>query len=539
MSTTDMPTHIIPKVYCDKDGVFTVDFTDNEELAWRHTTEWKCMPSSGKCEIVYSREVHKYFCNLVHHFDNPPTVKLASLRNPEQKVILVLRHDTRKSALGMMTQLTDVKDTVVTFLQTVKIPADYINVSVQLNGLTKPAEQQKRGLTKPAEQQNGGGACLYESTPDTTRKYTSETIWLCETDVGFKVDGGETSQRHFSNLKGAVREKYRAWLKCIWSGSVKFFVHHETTQDALEMTSNYEEVMALILTCLQGIDSTVKEIQMDVQLQDFIDPPSLPEHGDQNQRYVDKQEHDKEVKDLSEQVATLTLQLQKMKEKERAQLADMRLSMWKTRPGSPQPSESSGIFTVPDTMTEVGDEEFQDTTAWSQMEARRPGPTPKSDVPATIRERDTRKSGTPSRPDTRATPTLARRDAGADYDLRDACREGNLAKLKRILATGQADVNCRDVIGTTPVMEAARGGHRDVVDFLVSRGADVSLVDKNGNNILHWACRGGDRKTVKFVLSLDGVDINARNNNGKTAADVARDCGHHQLSDLLVSRGTQ
>ncbi|XP_067668433.1 ankyrin repeat, SAM and basic leucine zipper domain-containing protein 1-like [Haliotis asinina] len=91
----------------------------------------------------------------------------------------------------------------------------------------------------------------------------------------------------------------------------------------------------------------------------------------------------------------------------------------------------------------------------------------------------------------------------------------------------------------TPVMAAAWRGHRDVVELLVSRGADVSLVTDAGNNIRHWACGGGDRTTVEFVLSLDGVDVNARNNNGRTVADVARRWGHRQLSDLLVSRGAQ
>ncbi|XP_067670006.1 putative ankyrin-containing lipoprotein Lxx09580 [Haliotis asinina] len=175
--------------------------------------------------------------------------------------------------------------------------------------------------------------------------------------------------------------------------------------------------------------------------------------------------------------------------------------------------------------------------ARSETEAPRPGPTQMSDVPAT--SRDTGKSGTPSRPDTRATPTPARRDARADAVLHVACWKGKLEEVKRILDTGRADVNSRGGVGRTPVMWAAFGRHRDVVELLVGRGADVSLVTDGGNNILHLACYGGDRTTVEFVLSLDGVDVNARNNFGQTAADVARGRGHRQLSDLLLSRGTQ
>ncbi|XP_048242814.1 serine/threonine-protein phosphatase 6 regulatory ankyrin repeat subunit C-like [Haliotis rufescens] len=88
-------------------------------------------------------------------------------------------------------------------------------------------------------------------------------------------------------------------------------------------------------------------------------------------------------------------------------------------------------------------------------------------------------------------------------------------------------------------MEAALRGHRDVVELLVSEGADVSLVDDDGDNIIHWACWGGDVETVKFVLSLNVVDIDARNNSGRTARDEARDWHEEPVVKLLVSRGAQ
>ncbi|XP_048251563.1 protein HOS4-like isoform X1 [Haliotis rufescens] len=140
---------------------------------------------------------------------------------------------------------------------------------------------------------------------------------------------------------------------------------------------------------------------------------------------------------------------------------------------------------------------------------------------------------TSKKPATQATPSPADCE-----DLHGASIAGNLEEVKRILSLG-ADVNCRWGWGQTPVMWAARWGHRDVVELLVSEGADVSLVNRYGRNTLHWACSGGHLETVKYVLSLHVVDIDARDNYGQTAADVARLGGHTRVVDLLVSRGAQ
>ncbi|XP_071084677.1 inversin-like [Haliotis cracherodii] len=112
-----------------------------------------------------------------------------------------------------------------------------------------------------------------------------------------------------------------------------------------------------------------------------------------------------------------------------------------------------------------------------------------------------------------------------------------MAAVKRILAAGQADVNCRDVVGRTPVMWVAWRGHRDVVELLVSERADVSQVDEHGNNILHYACRGGDVETVKCVLSLHVADINSRGGWSRTPVMWVAWRGHREVVELLVSEG--
>ncbi|XP_048257896.1 palmitoyltransferase AKR1-like [Haliotis rufescens] len=141
---------------------------------------------------------------------------------------------------------------------------------------------------------------------------------------------------------------------------------------------------------------------------------------------------------------------------------------------------------------------------------------------------------TTKKPATQATPS----PADCEH-LCDASKAGNLEEVKRLVSQG-VDVNCRwGGWSMTLVMWAAYGGHRDVVELLVSEGADVSLVTGHSYNTLHYACWGGHLETVKFVLSLHVVDIDARNNRGLTAADLARRRGHTRVLDLLVSRGAQ
>ncbi|XP_048258104.1 fibronectin type 3 and ankyrin repeat domains protein 1-like [Haliotis rufescens] len=130
-------------------------------------------------------------------------------------------------------------------------------------------------------------------------------------------------------------------------------------------------------------------------------------------------------------------------------------------------------------------------------------------------------------------------DEGGSSILHFACYAGDMEMVKFVLSLNVLDIESRGALSRTPVMYAARWGHRDVLELLVSIGADVSLVDDDGDNILHLVGWGGDMETAKFVLSLNVVDIDARNNDGRTAADVARSGRRRQIADLLESRGAQ
>ncbi|XP_048240955.1 ankyrin-1-like [Haliotis rufescens] len=133
---------------------------------------------------------------------------------------------------------------------------------------------------------------------------------------------------------------------------------------------------------------------------------------------------------------------------------------------------------------------------------------------------------------------IGKQDTLENNPLHDACRKGDLGRVKRILSRGVVDVNSRDKkLGRTPLMMAAQKGHRRIFDLLMRKGANVTLVNAYGNNILHWACLGGHIAMVRYVLSQYSVDVNSRTKAGSTPLMKAAYCGHRDVSDYLVCMG--
>lgn len=139
---------------------------------------------------------------------------------------------------------------------------------------------------------------------------------------------------------------------------------------------------------------------------------------------------------------------------------------------------------------------------------------------------------------------------GADVSLEDdegntllhvACVGGHLDMVKYILSRDyiNSDISSRGERGQTPVMLAARCGHKAVFYFLVCKGASLSFKDIDDNNILHVACIGGHVKMVECLLSNDIVDINELRQDGTSALMLAVQHGHRDVIDLLKSSGAE
>jgi hypothetical protein len=95
-------------------------------------------------------------------------------------------------------------------------------------------------------------------------------------------------------------------------------------------------------------------------------------------------------------------------------------------------------------------------------------------------------------------------------------------EITHLLLQNGADVNVKNNGGSTPLHSAAIFGHVDILHLLVENGADLEAQDVDGRRALHRAACNGRLSFIQELISRYHVDINARNNDGKTALWWAR-----------------
>ena len=106
-------------------------------------------------------------------------------------------------------------------------------------------------------------------------------------------------------------------------------------------------------------------------------------------------------------------------------------------------------------------------------------------------------------------------DAGADP--RPASRQGGFTPLHSAVAS---DAGAVDV---------------EIVRLLLDKGADPNAKSQSGSTPLHTVGFTGDRASLDLLLK-NGADASLKNNEGKTAADVARERGNGEIAESLTTR---
>ena len=128
-------------------------------------------------------------------------------------------------------------------------------------------------------------------------------------------------------------------------------------------------------------------------------------------------------------------------------------------------------------------------------------------------------------------------DEDVQTPLHLAAINGHTAIVESLLKAG-ADVNAKDAGGKTPLHLTAWNGHTDTVNALLAGKANVNAQDTYGQTPLHLAAKYGGSKTLEALIIAKGADLNIKDNEGKTALDIAKDVSdtfYNKFIDVLAN----
>ncbi|XP_048251522.1 serine/threonine-protein phosphatase 6 regulatory ankyrin repeat subunit A-like [Haliotis rufescens] len=184
-------------------------------------------------------------------------------------------------------------------------------------------------------------------------------------------------------------------------------------------------------------------------------------------------------------------------------------------------------------------------------------------------------------------------DDNGDTILHLACQGGSVQIVKNLVSSKLCDINHRGQYGKTPLMIAACRGHRDVFQLLLSqnfqispadfsmsetlsyghvgdclnmsqflrarehglnrfmmtqkkhyisklkshleeKGSSMLLVDVSGLSLLHTAAETGNLELAEFLLSKGKVNINTRDDSGRTQVMLAAAAGQRIMFEFLT-----
>jgi ankyrin repeat protein len=100
-----------------------------------------------------------------------------------------------------------------------------------------------------------------------------------------------------------------------------------------------------------------------------------------------------------------------------------------------------------------------------------------------------------------------------------------------LLDQKDADIDCRDADGNTPLHMAASQNKTDFMQFLLERNASFDARDNSQKTVLHHAVQGGPA-VIQFVLARGGAVLNTCDANGMSVLHSVVD--NEPLVKLLV-----
>ena len=119
--------------------------------------------------------------------------------------------------------------------------------------------------------------------------------------------------------------------------------------------------------------------------------------------------------------------------------------------------------------------------------------------------------------------------------LHEATKNGHKEMVKLLILNG-ADKDATNKIGDTPLHLASFNGYIDIVKLLIEKGANKNTPNIAGNTPLHVAINYRKEKIVELLI-LNGADKNTQNEDGNTPLHLASSHGYTEIVELLIHNG--
>ncbi|KAI1856775.1 hypothetical protein JX265_011416 [Neoarthrinium moseri] len=134
----------------------------------------------------------------------------------------------------------------------------------------------------------------------------------------------------------------------------------------------------------------------------------------------------------------------------------------------------------------------------------------------------------------RAGVSVEDRNGGVFSPLTTAIREDRKEIVKFLLEEAGADPNAPGE--HLPIVKALRRLHdsdTEILEMVLDKGADPNKVYR-GHNAIIQALENGDADVLKLLVDKCGVDLEARDESGRTVVELASSRGWAEASDILL-----
>ena len=118
----------------------------------------------------------------------------------------------------------------------------------------------------------------------------------------------------------------------------------------------------------------------------------------------------------------------------------------------------------------------------------------------------------------------------------DSTLDDAASQCLHLLLEKGADVNIRDISGSTPLIRASQNEDIHCMMTLLKAGADINLSDENGKTALMYSIKEKDMDCLNLLLEA-GADANAQDNIGSTGLIYSTEYGYDRCVKLLLNSG--